>query len=436
MRVQTIRIKPSHPAYQTAVSQLVESRRLHNTLNALAHESDAYSRNPDADTHIAQELELEQWVQNKKFLGNYVPFEIARKTVEQKLNISLPQKVAQHIAREVAYAWKSYYALRKINNRAGKPRYKKTYGILQYTKQAISLVKQPGYLTPSGWAHGIKLPDYIDTSLIQAARVLVKNSEVYLEIIHKTPKDVEQTTGSYNAAIDFGVDQLVTLVVDKPGYRPKTISGKPIKAVNQFANKQAAVWRAKLDQEAYNIWNKLDNKEEVNKGKISSKGLDRLWGKRHRRINHYLNSASNALVKELAQAGVKNLVIGWSDGFKHNTSIGKRNNQNFVQIPHAKLRDMLIRKAQQAGIIVQVQEESYTSKASFLDEDKLPVHGASEVKPVFSGRRITRGQYRASTGQVIHADVNAAWNILKKSNLPMREARGIIVMPQRLSFNH
>ena len=109
------------------------------------------------------------------------------------------------------------------------------------------------------------------------------------------------------------------------------------------------------------------------------------------------------------------LIIGNNSGGKQNINIGKKNNQEFTKIPHAKLINLLTYKAQLAGIEVVLTEESYTSKASALDGDKLPVYQPkTEVKPVFSGKRVKRGLYKTNTGKTINADTNGSLNIARK----------------------
>src|SRR5579883_2888020 len=103
--------------------------------------------------------------------------------------------------------------------------------------------------------------------------------------------------------------------------------------------------------------------------------------------------------------------------WKQEANMGKRNNQNFVSIPHARFISMLTYKAELVGITVKVTEESYTSKASLLDLDRLPVHDSKSndsEKPTFSGKRVKRGLYRASDGRKINADINGAGNIIRK----------------------
>jgi hypothetical protein len=114
-------------------------------------------------------------------------------------------------------------------------------------------------------------------------------------------------------------------------------------------------------------------------------------------------------------------VIGKNPLWKQDVQLGKRNDQQFVQIPHARFIDQLTYKARLVGIQVKLQEESYTSKASFLDNDPLPTYQADRVEqPVFSGKRIARSWYRASDGTVLHADINGSYNILRKSSSDTR----------------
>jgi transposase len=84
---------------------------------------------------------------------------------------------------------------------------------------------------------------------------------------------------------------------------------------------------------------------------------------------------------------------------------------------------MLIYKAELVGIQVKITEESYTSQASFLDADPLPVYGDGHV-PAFSGRRVKRGLYRAADGRPINADVNGSYNIIR-TVLPDAFGKGI-----------
>jgi putative transposase len=138
----------------------------------------------------------------------------------------------------------------------------------------------------------------------------------------------------------------------------------------------------------------------------------------------------------LVAEGIGTVVLGKNPLWKQVANLGRVHNQHVAQLPHARFLDVLTYKAQLVGIQVIVQEESYTSKASFLDGDPLPVYDPQrEEKPRFSGRRAQRGLYRASTGQRIHADVIGSYNIGRKA-FPDSFGQGIeavVVRPTRLA---
>jgi transposase len=116
--------------------------------------------------------------------------------------------------------------------------------------------------------------------------------------------------------------------------------------------------------------------------------------------------------------------------------MGRRNNQNFVSAPDGRFIEMLTYKAELVGIRVTITEESYTSKASFLDGDPLPIYDAQRQEaPIFSGRRVKRGLYRAGDGRYINADVNGAYNIMRKGapEAFAQGSRGCVVHPIRLA---
>jgi len=128
-----------------------------------------------------------------------------------------------------------------------------------------------------------------------------------------------------------------------------------------------------------------------------------------------LHTASRRIIDLLVKEGIGTLVIGLNKGWKQEVELGRRNNQTFVQIPHTRFIQMLQYKAQLVGIEVVVREESYTSKASFLDLDAIPTYDSNAPsQPTFSGRREPRSLYRAKDGRRIHADVNGSYNILRK----------------------
>src|SRR2546423_1626109 len=149
-----------------------------------------------------------------------------------------------------------------------------------------------------------------------------------------------------------------------------------------------------------------------------------------------VHTASRRIIDHLVTEGIGAVVVGKNPFWKQEVEMGKKNNQEFVQIPHAKFIEMLTYKAKLVGIQVILQEESYTSKASFLDRDPLPTYAPGrKEKPQFRGKREKRGLYRASDGRRIHADVNGSYNVLRKA-FPNSFGQGIeapAVVPRRLA---
>ncbi|MHB1492777.1 MAG: IS200/IS605 family accessory protein TnpB-related protein [Thermoplasmataceae archaeon] len=115
---------------------------------------------------------------------------------------------------------------------------------------------------------------------------------------------------------------------------------------------------------------------------------------------------------------IDTIVIGHSNGWKQEASMGKKNNQNFVQIPFNILIQQIRYKAEEAGIMVLVQDESHTSKCSFLDRERIEHHDS------YAGKRTGRGVFRSAKGILIHGDLNAVYNIITKA-IPEAFANGI-----------
>jgi putative transposase len=167
--------------------------------------------------------------------------------------------------------------------------------------------------------------------------------------------------------------------------------------------------------------------------------MERITSKRNRRIDHYLHTASRRMIDFLVANGIGTVIIGKNPLWKQACEMGRRNNQNFVQIPHARFIDMLSYKAALVGIQVEVREESYTSQASFVDLDPIPDYTLNdETEHVFSGKRIGRRNrlYRTKDGRTICADVNGAYNILRKSKPDAfaKGTAGYVVHPVRLAI--
>jgi putative transposase len=135
-------------------------------------------------------------------------------------------------------------------------------------------------------------------------------------------------------------------------------------------------------------------------------------------------------VNHLIQRRIGTLIIGKNDGWKNRSHLGGRVNQTFVFLPHARFIQMLSYKAQLVGIQVILTKESYTSKCSFLDGEPL-VHQMEYV-----GKRVKRGLFVTAKGRQINADVNGAYNILRKvvPNAFGNGIEGVVVHPVRLEL--
>ena len=207
-------------------------------------------------------------------------------------------------------------------------------------------------------------------------------------------KQKKQIKLDYNqaACLDIGVNNFVTIVTTKPGIKPALIKGGVLKSINQRYNKQAAKLREK-DKYAH----------------IRVKGE-----RRSRQINDMLHKISRSIVNFCVDNQFGTIVIGYNKSWKQEANLGRRNNQNFVMLPHGRFIAMITYKAEELGIKVIAREESYTSKASSLDFDPVPTYGDKSENQHFSGRRIKRGLYQTREGRLINADVNGAINIGRK----------------------
>ena len=199
---------------------------------------------------------------------------------------------------------------------------------------------------------------------------------------------------------------------------------------------QAIGKRAYKKTQYYNKQRAHHQKHLAKQQCFTSRKLDHLTTKRNRRINAYLHTASRRIIDLLVSEGIGTLCIGKNPLWKQEVEMGKKNNQQFVQMPHARFIEMVQYKGASVSIEVMTHEESYTSKASFLDLDDIPTYDPKQTEPpTFSGKRIARSWYQAGNGQVIHADVNGSYNIGRKV-APTAFGRGVAgaaVRPRRLA---
>src|SRR6266436_6148726 len=61
--------------------------------------------------------------------------------------------------------------------------------------------------------------------------------------------------------------------------------------------------------------------------------------KRNRRIMHYLHTAIRRIIDLVVEEGIGTLIVGKNPLWKQRVELGKKHNQEFVQIPHARFID-------------------------------------------------------------------------------------------------
>ena len=341
---------------------------------------------------------------------------------------ALLAKISQQVLKLVAQNWTAYFAADfefnkdaySFKGKPSPPKYLEKDGrfCLIFTEQATSKKEmRQGLIKLSGINY------CFETNIILGkinqycqSRVIPKLDHYVLEIVYEVA-DAQIRDGDSIAAIDFGVNNLMAITSNVPGFQPVLINGRPLKSANQFYNSKRALIQS------------------LSKLRIS-KRLRKFTTKRNHIVKDYLHRASSYVINLLAELGINKLVLGKNKGWKNGVNIGRINNQNFVQIPHAQLIDILTYKAALKGIEVIIQEESYTSKASFLDNDFIPTYKSKPDGWKPSGLRVKRGLYVTKNGIALNADINGSYNILVKAFPKAFEIgdREVLVNPRKVNL--
>ena len=397
-------VKPSNPIWQQIDNLCFLSKNLYNYANYFIRQS---------------------FIFEGVYLGFNKIYHLVKNTTDYQ---ALPRKVSQQVLRILDKNWKSFFEAHKayqecphkFTGRPKLPKYNhKTQGrnLLVYTIQAISKPKlAKGMVKLSGTE--IIIPTKAKN--IAQARIIPQVGQYAIEIIYEQNEHHTVTNPNAVAAIDIGVDNLAALTSNQKGFTPILVNGRPLKSLNQYYNKT----KAKLQSE-------LQNQRQT------SSRISRLTAHRNNQVDTYLHQASRWIIDYLDSRGISKLIIGKNPLWKQKANTGKKNNQSFVSIPHARFVERLIYKGQMKGIEVVCAEESYTSRASFLNLDSLPVYGSDEAKQAsFSGYRETRGTYKIKGQRTrINADVNGSYNIMRKV-IPTvfdRGIEGVVVRPIRIT---
>ena len=390
---ETHQIRPNHKLYSVCDELCFKSKNLYNA--ALFEFRQSY---------FDKEVDTLTWQNLNRIFNQNNQFDYRE----------LPSKVSNTVLKKLGNNISSFWSLVKksdYNKKVRLPKYlHKTDGrfIVEFNKQTFSNKRdEDNNLIICKSSLNLKIPTKVENP--QQIRIVPKTGCYVIEVIYEI-KENKPKQNQRVASIDLGLNNLAT-VVTNDGDNPILISGKKIKSINQYYNKITSKKKALLP---YNVF--------------TSKSLDRLWLKRNNKISYEIHKITKFLANYFDERDVSKVIIGNNSGWKNGINLGKRNNQNFVNIPYSKFINQLTYKCQLLGITVITREESYTSKASFLDYDEIPNY-KDETIPKFSGKRIKRGLYRSATRK-INADVNGAYNIMVKEN-----PNYIISNREQLGFN-
>ena len=400
-------IKKSHTDYKYIKTQLIESKEIYNFANYILRQ--LYFKNSNRHRYSLEfineypslkDLFLKYIEENKQFSSLFYKI-ICEFSKLRQYSINL--KIVQNIVDKLKNDWTSYWKLLKMkknktyDKKINIPRYKKKYNLVEYNNQVISKKKlKLGYIGTDKMKQGIKIANRHKDLDCKCFRIYNKNDKILCELIYEKEM-IEVEKNNRVASIDIGLENLFTIAFN---YNKKGISikGTKLKVINQYFNKIKA-----------SLQSMLPNKQYV------SKFINQLLYKRTEQLRNYIGYYTNKLIEILRTERISKLVVGYNKEWKQEINIGSKNNQNFVSIPFRKILDILRYKLEDNGIEYKEQEESYTSKASYLDNDDIPIYKEETEEIKFSGKRIKRGIYKSKQGKIINADLNGALNILKKS---------------------
>lgn len=362
----------------------------------------------------------------KQWGGDYIGGKGAKTPLKSLLKDSecfkmLPSTASSNVVEQVVNAWTGYFeSLKAYTKDKSKfkglpkaPKYKDKNGKCVFiidkgttniTNGVMSFKKaKKGCRSFEEFNCGnirVNLPDWDrckakDGNLVYI-RVVPNNNDFTIEILYEVPKNppLKEKKGKI-IGIDIGVDRLAT-VCNTINVKPFAINGLPLKSLNVYWNKQISNYKSNLK--------KTNNKN-------TSKKYLAMCNNRNNKMDTYMHQASSYIIKWCLKYDIDTIVIGKNKQWKQKCDIGKET-QTFVQIPFAKFIDKIKYKAEQQGIEIVLQEESYTSKASFIDNEYIATYGKDDIK--YKVRRKPRGIFTSDSGIKIHSDLNGAYNILRK----------------------
>lgn len=348
----------------------------------------------------------QEFIANRKWIRYAELDKILKSDVEYNDYTEMPTaQSAQQILRVIDKNWKSFFKSikdwskhkEKYLGRPKLPKYLKKDGkyLLILTNQNCKI--KDGYIHFPKVFNGFMIkPQFIerkDYKSFQQVRIIPHKSNLVVELVYEIDFCEKKIDNNKYIGIDIGINNLAT-VANNIEAAAFIINGRPLKSINQFYNKQISHYR-----EICKRMNDNDFSERMN----------RLTNKRNAKMDDYLHKASRHIIRYCLTHDIRTIVIGKNKEWKKGSNMGKKNNQNFVQIPFAKFIKMIQYKADEQGIAVILTEESYTSGTSFIDDEQ-------PVKENYNkSRRIKRGLFRSDGGILINADLNGAYQIIKKA---------------------
>ena len=373
------------------------------TLSELCH----FSKNlwNEANYQVRQEFfTTGEWMRYNTLAGNL-------KTSENYKSINA--QTAQQILKILDRSWKAFFkTIREWSNHPEKflgrpklPGYKAKDGefLLVFTNQQVK-IENGCIIFPKKLLLNVKTRLGDDTN-IREARIIPKGTGYVLEIVYEKKAEPLNLDKDRIVGIDFGLRNIVTMS-NNIGEQPIVIKGGVLKSINQYYNKRKAELQSIYDRQG------------IKTGTVERK----LTEKRNRKIKDVMHKISRYIINWCIDHNVGTIVIGHNDNWKQEAELGKRNNQNFVSIPYYLLTHDIQYKGEEIGNTVKLQEESHTSKCSFIDNEPIEHHEK------YMGKRIKRGIFRSAKGILINADVNGSLNIIRKAvskAFPQGNADGI-----------